>query len=214
MELRYLTLIALVFMLIACLSASVTYHKKRPIIEKYLTFFLWGTFLVEVTSAILSRVYSIQTYLMYNVYMLVSILFYLYWYHALIIDKLGKRLIIVFAALFILMGGYNFLNSDDGGLNKYTFLLGAVFTLTCTFLHFRQLLQSNDVLRVSRTLPFWVSTGLLLFNIGIVPFMLLSDYFDFRDNVYYIMIILILNFILYGCYSIGFIWSSKKHNRF
>lgn len=214
MELKNLTLIILFFQLFACIVASVTYHKKRPAIEKYLTFFLWGTFLVELFSAILSRGFSMHTYFIYNVYILVSILFYLYWFYSIITDKRGKQSIIVFAVLFIVIGGYDFVTSDGGGLNKYTFLLGAVFTLICTFFHFRQLLQSNDVLRVSRTLPFWVSTGLLLFNIGMVPFMLLSDYFNFRDNVYYIMIIIILNFILYGCYSVGFIWSRQRHSRF
>ncbi|MGB5553806.1 MAG: hypothetical protein WBM83_04040 [Flavobacteriaceae bacterium] len=155
-----------------------------------------------------------RTFMMYNIYIMVSISFYFYWYHTIIEDRKGKMAIKVLAAVFLLYGLFSLMKWDGAGLQKYTFMVGAVFTLICALLHFRQLLQSDDALNLSRTLPFWVSTGLLLFNIGMVPYMLLSDYLNFRNNIYSIVILLLLNFILYGCFSIGFIWSREKPNRF
>ena len=99
------------------------------------------------------------------------------------------------------------------GYHKYTFVLGAVLTLICAIFHFWRLLYSDEVLVIKYKLSFWISTGLLLFNMGMIPFMLLSDYFDFASNPYYTATIISLNLLLYGCYILGFLWTKEKYNR-
>ncbi|MEX0274444.1 MAG: hypothetical protein AB3N16_08705 [Flavobacteriaceae bacterium] len=102
---------------------------------------------------------------------------------------------------------------DEQNLQKYSFLTVALITIFFAVLNFRQLLQSDETIKIRGGIDFWVAAGLLLFNMGMVPFMLLSTYFHFRDSPYYVVTIIVLNLILYGCYTIGFVWSKEKYNR-
>ena len=95
----------------------------------------------------------------------------------------------------------------------YAFVVGSLGLLVLILFHFYQLLNSNEVLIIKHKLSFWISTGLLLFYVGIIPLVLLTKTFAISTlsrNV----ILISLNIILYGCYIIGFIWTKKKYNRF
>ena len=78
-------------------------------------------------------------------------------------------------------------------------------------MYFSELLNSNQVLNLKEKLSFWISTGLLLFNVGMVPLMVFSERFN-ANNELRIVILICLNAILYTCYSLGFIWSKKEIN--
>ncbi|MEM7185050.1 MAG: hypothetical protein AAF466_00220, partial [Bacteroidota bacterium] len=97
--------------------------------------------------------------------------------------------------------------------HRYTFNTGALFVLILTVLHFYQLLNDDQVLIVKYKLSFWISTGLLLFSVGMIPLFSLSKYLDFQ-GAGYIITLVSLNVILYGCYIIGFIWTKKSYNHF
>ena len=209
-----LTYISVVAQLVAAIMATIHFHKYKQSNERYFLHFLWLTVFVEVTAGVLADVYTIDTYWLFNSYMFISFLFFFYWYYSILQAIWLKRVVLVCVFLFLAIVVWDYLYRDELGYQEYTFVSGAFLTMVCTVMHFRQLLFSDEVLILKHKLSFWISTGLFLFNIGMIPFMLLSDYFSFSGNIYYLIIIVSLNVLLYGCYIIGFQWTKERYNRF
>lgn len=200
--------------LVAAIIATVQFKKYNETMEKYFLYFLWFTFVVDVAGRIMGQIFIVNNYWLLNGYMLISFLFYFYWYASILQSKIIKRTILSFAIILGAISIGNFIVAKWTGYHKFTFLTGAILTMVCAVFHFRQLLYGDEVLILKHKLSFWISTGLLLFNMGMLPLMLLSDYFDFLGSRFYIVTIISLNVILYGCYIIGFQWTKEKYNRF
>ncbi len=210
---HYLLFITTILELAAAIVATIHIKEYNDSKEKYFLYFLWFTLLVEITGAVLSYVFLLNNFWIYNFYTIISFLFYYYWYYSILHRKVFKKTVIVFSVVFTGVALWNLVFQSWSGYHKYTFVTGALFTLICTIFHFWQLLYSDEVLIIKYKLGFWISTGLLLFNMGMIPLMLLSEYLDFTGSMYYKLIIS-LNFVLYGCYIIGFLWTKEKYNRF
>lgn len=199
--------------LVTAIIAAVLFKKYIASKEKYFLYFLWFTLIFEIIGAVMRYVFEWQTIGYYNFYILISFLFYYHWYYTIIQSKSIKNVVLIFSVLFLGVALYNLLFQSWFEYHQYTFIVGALLTLVCTIFHFWQLLHSDEILELKYKLSFWISTGLLLFNIGMVPFMLLSHHLNFKGNSYY-LILITLNVILYGCYIIGFLWTKEKYNRF
>lgn len=199
---------------ITAVLATVFYKKYMASKEKYFLYFLWFTVLIEICGALMRyNIFAIENFWLYNFYTVISFLFYFHWYHSILKQKALQRTVLAFSVLFMGIALWNFVFQSWFEYHQYTFVVGALFTLVATVFHFWQLLYSNQILVIQYKLSFWISTGLLLFYMGMVPLMLLSSYFKLTGTSYYILIIS-LNCILYGCYIIGFLWTKEKYNRF
>ncbi|MFK5973047.1 MAG: hypothetical protein QM485_07175 [Flavobacteriaceae bacterium] len=209
---KYLLLITILEFVTAVL-ATVLFKKYTDSREKYFLYFLWFTVFVEIGGALMRYVFSVENFWLYNFYMVISFLFYFYWYYLILKQKNVQRTVLVFSVVFTGVALWNLVFQSWAEYHQYTFVVGALFTLIVTVFHFWQLLYSNQILVIQYKLSFWISSGLLLFYIGMVPLMLLSRYFKLTGSSYYILIIS-LNGILYGCYIIGFLWTKEKYNRF
>ncbi len=213
MEIQPLSLIPLGLELLAAIIATVHFKKYSFSTEKFFLYFLWYTFALEVTGAILGYVFEVKNIWLYNAFTITSFLFYFYWYHTILKRKIFKNIVIVFSIIFTVIAIVNLVYQSWLEYHMYTLIAGALFVLVLTIFHFYQLLNSDEVLIVKYKLSFWISTALLLFYMGIIPLFSLSGYIKFR-GLSYLLILLSLNIILYGCYIIGFIWTKKKYNRF
>ncbi len=214
MDIANPTFVIYAFELAAAIMATIHSKKYWNSNERYFLHFLWFTVFIEVLAGLLSDFFHRESYWVYNLYMIVSFLYFFYWYYYILRSKTLKRTVLIFAVIFLCMVFWDFNLHEEPGYQEYTFVTGAFLTMICTVFHFRQLLYSDEVLILKHKLSFWISTGLLLFNMGMIPLMLLSDYFDFVTNRYYLITIISLNAILYGCYIIGFQWAKEKYNRF
>lgn len=199
--------------LVAAVAAVACYRKYRASTEKYFLFFLWYTFLLDLSGAIMGHVFDIENLWLYNIFTLTSFLFYFYWYNSILKSRLIRRLIRVFSFLFLIVAIVNFMYQEVNVYHQYTFIVGSVFLIFLTVFHFYQLLNSNQVLVVKYKLSFWISTGLLLFSVGMIPLFSLSEYLNFKGSGF-IWTLVSLNMVLYGCYIIGFLWTKKEYNHF
>ncbi len=212
---QYLPYLINLLQLITAIIALKSYEKYKYSTEKCFLPFLWIAFLVDFTSGILADYFLIHNYWVYNIYIGLSMLFYFYWYHTILIHKLNKKLTLLFSFIFILVYFANFLNNKATEFLDYGFVTGAVFIVILTGFYLYQLANSNNVLSIKYKLSFWIALALILFYVGMVPFMLLSSYFNVwgGSNMFFI-ILLCLNIILCSCYIIGFLWTKKKYNHF
>jgi hypothetical protein len=197
--------------LIAAIFATVYFKKYSESNEKYFLYFLWFTFLIDLTGVCLDY-NAINNSFIYEIYTVSSFLFYFYWYYLILKSKIFRKITFLLATIFIVMTVITLAVTSLSG-QGYAFSTGAIGILMLTIFHFYQLLHGDEVLNVKYKLSFWISTALLLFYLGIIPLILLSKYLKIKGLSYNI-IIFSLSIILYGCYIIGFIWTKKKYNRF
>jgi len=198
---------------VAAVVAIIHYKKYRISNEKYFLFFLWYTFFVDLIGAGMGYLFGLENWLLYNGFMITIFLFYFYWYNSILRSLRFRKFIRLFSIVFLGVATVSFIFQEVNVYHKYTFVTGAVFVLILTVFHFYQLLNSNQVLVIKYKLSFWISTGLLLFSVGMIPLFSLSEYLDFQGTGFVVTLVS-LNIILYSCYIIGFIWTKKKYNHF
>ena len=209
MKIDSLLYIITVLEFIAALVATVCFKKYRKSSEKYWLYFLWFTFLIEVFGASLKPNYPIGVSWIYSIFSIASVIFYFFWYYQILKTKQLRIVVVVFASLFSLMTTLAYIFPDELKNQGYAFVVGSLGILTLTLCHFYRLLNSDEVLIIKHKLSFWISTGLLLFYVGIIPLVLLTKALVISP-LSRILILISLNLILYGCYVIGFIWTKKK----
>ncbi len=198
--------------LIAAIVALIHYKKYANSSERYFLLFLWATFFIDSILGPLSSFFNIDNTWLYYGYTGVSFLFYYLWYHTILAEKLFKTITKVLSVVFMVL---YVLNGTNVEFQKYSFVIGASFVLILAGFHLHQLFNSDYTLKIKYKLSFWITIALLLFNIGMIPFILLSKYFNiWVGNSIFIIILFFLNLVLYGSYIIGFTWTKKKYNHF
>lgn len=199
--------------LIAAFFALIHYKKYAQSTERYFLHFLWFTFFMDtIMGSYVGPYLKINNTWIYLFYTGLSFTFYCWWYY----QVLQKRIHKIISAYLLIIYIFTFVISiNNHQLQKYLFIIGAFFVLVLTGFHLHQLSNSDYTLKIKHKLSFWISTALVLFNVGMFPLVLLSDYFDVRmNNTIFNIVLFFLNLILYTCFIIGFIWTKKKYNHF
>lgn len=198
----------LVLELITALIATINWRKYSRTTEKYFLHFIWLTFFTDFFgSIILAYCFNSNNYALYNSYKIFVLLFLLNWYHTILKNNVivNYALIVYLISLFFSF----YYESFFYNLQKINFLTGSLILVVCSFTYFIEILKSEILYSLRRSLPFWITIGNLLFFIGVIPLILLFDklritYLSFN------IVLAILNTILYTSYIIGFIWMKKK----
>ncbi|MDC7995875.1 hypothetical protein [Altibacter sp. HG106] len=194
---------------IAALIGTWYAHKLSRTHEKLFLGLLWLTFAVELVQPLLYDIARIEIPWLYTTFTIFSFLFYFYWYHTVLRTKLAKRYVWIVAICYLALTLWIEYHKALYGGKGYAFVFASIGILSMACWHFYELLRAEWVLVVKHRLEFWVSTALLLFYIGILPLMLLSEYLGVEDLGYFIILVSLI-IIMYGCYSIGFIWMKNK----
>ena len=198
--------IILFFELITALTATITWNKYRFTGGQNFVYFFWVVFVADVSGVIMG-LYSLKTFFLYNSLCIFYFCFLLKWYYNLLQNKTIVKLL---AANYFSSLIYSFFNQSFFNQN-YTIGLvsGCLVLLFCSLIYFYQILQSDKILHVKHSLPFWLTIGNIIYFVGLLPIMLLQKYIGASDLIYSI-VLTIVNFITYSCYTIGFIWTKKK----
>lgn len=128
--------------------------------------------------------------------------------------KLKVKVFIVIT-IFTTFSVLNLISLDFLSLNeiKWVFVLGVVLLLVLSINYFQELLNSEKILVTYRILYFWTTFGLVLFCILYIPILFMNEAELFKKfDLFYTRLIQVINIVLNICFSIGIIWSQKKHN--
>lgn len=90
-------------------------------------------------------------------------------------------------------------------------IVGSILITITVMIYLVELLQDDAVLYLNRSMYFWISIGVLLFNIGFIPVFAIANYIKY-SGVFNI-ITLLLNVLMVGCFITGFIVSKKEFNK-
>jgi len=195
---------------IVLLTGILTFKKYKNSKLKYFLFFIFYAFLTELSSYYIGFILRKSTFLIYNIYILLSTIFYLllFYFYIKRNNFFIKLMLIIFVAFYLY--NYIFIQNTLYTSQTNTLLLGSIFIIISAIFLFVELLNSDDILIINKLLLFWVSIGIFLFYVGIVPIFVMADFLNYRGLFDYI--ILSLNIIMYSCFVIGFIISKKEYN--
>src|SRR5690606_32741530 len=106
---------------------------------------------------------------------------------------------------------YEFFNSKSVMINNHK-IVGVLCTLISTFLYMQIVLKSDEILTFHTTLPFWITVGLLFFNLVTIPIFIFAQQLQFSEKVY-VYILTLSNYIMYGSFIIGFIKNARQQKQ-
>ena len=174
-------------------------------------YFIWYTFLSELV-AILFINNGISTSIIYNCYSIVSSIFYLLFFRSIMKNVRTNKLILGMVIVFIVSVIFNsFLQQDViQTLQTNVFILGFLLVAIVIILYFIEILNSDKIMILNKLPMFWISIGILLFNICIIPVMIIAKLIGWSGAYHYIL--LGVNIIMYSCFSYAFILSKKEFN--
>tara|TARA_R110002051_G_scaffold149955_1_gene222561 strand:- start:822 stop:1517 length:696 start_codon:yes stop_codon:yes gene_type:complete len=216
-----LYLYALTFLL-----ALYRYRKYFDTPFKYFPVLLLYTLLTEYLGGLIrkgdidnpffiSTVYLKNNTLIYNIYSIIffSYFYYVFWKH--LKNKDYKKWILFAAVGFSISCLINLIfQRFDMDSQLIAYLYGAISLLAFICLYLEENLSKYKHTTIQRKLLLWISLGLLLFFTGYIPIKITYKFMDYDDmNFYYTLrrIHLSLVFIMYSCFSYGFIQMKEKH---
>ena len=200
--------IALIIVQLTAIFFAVNYwNSYKNTNQRYFLFLIIFSSLIDQGALLLSMFLQYRVNFLYNILIIVLGFFYLYWFSKIINNKkLIKLLVALFSFSTILslicLNFYDYFFTD-------LLTIETIIILICSILYFMELINNNNVINYYKSQRFWIVVGLLIFYIGFLPLHLLIAIIK-ANTVEYQSAILILNLILYGCYSYSFVVSKHR----
>jgi hypothetical protein len=212
--------------------AGIYYIKNGPTdrITRWFVFFLWMTLLVETVAAYAPIAYfSEYKYFsfvecthfadnvwIYNVSIIASFSFLVYYFYTFLKGRLIRQVVKHAVISYILSSVVYLLIFEDiffRELSQFSNIAGTLLLLTVIVLFYFQLLKSDVTLNLKFFLPFYISIGVLIFNLLITPIDIFDDFYSGEDilftkikNIVY----LFSNLFMYSSFILGFIICRRK----
>ncbi|MEM6718771.1 MAG: hypothetical protein AAF611_05640 [Bacteroidota bacterium] len=219
-ELKIVTLLregSLYLGVLTAIIATVTFHKYKNSFLKYILFFLWYVAINEFVGLIVkNHTENNHNDIVYNIYGIVSLVFFLTIYRHFLEKKKFKKYISFFIVSCIILYIVSaFFIDFMKNILTIAYLYGSLTLTISIVFYFIEILNSERILVISRDILFWISIGLFIFQMGIIPFMIIREYYiefvllklNIISLLYYVLI-----YVLNICYITGFIWGQKLQN--
>lgn len=150
----------------------------------------------------------------YNSYHVVKFAVF-YFYFSMQFRSIGKRkafqvigaLFVFILILYLIFSGEFFTQQSTLDAIGSTLLL-MIIILT----YYIELLKSNRILYFYKSLPFYVSIGLLIWHLSVAPILIYNIYFSTQSPNFMALhgiILLIANIVLYSTFILGFLVCAK-----
>lgn len=209
------------FVAIAALTGLLNYKKFKKSIFKFFILFLVYVLFTDSLGFILNKLYVkhdhnelYNSFPVYNVYLIISFLFYFILYKNLIKKRNKKKIITILLFIYLFLTIIDLLifkTSFVDGFIINNIIFGSILLVITVILFMIEIINDERIVfNIKKSIVFWISVGVLLFHIGFIPIMISSKLLKY-DGIYD-NILLGLNVIMYGSFTIGFIKSDPKFN--
>lgn len=203
----------IVLFLVFCtfLASIFSYKKISTTPLKYFIFFIWYGLISEIIANILSF-NNVSTVLINNVYFIFSTLFYIVFYSLIYTNHKYKKVAYSFIGIYLLAVFFNnfYLQNLIYNWQTNTYIFGSFLIIILIILFFIEVLNSDKILVLNKLYIFWISVGVLILNLGLIPVLVVAEFIRWSGIFSYIL--LTVNIIMYSCFIIGFIVSKKEYN--
>lgn len=169
---------------------------------------VWSFYLRKIILLNSSLVYNIQVPLQHCLYLLIL-------YHSLK-NEAWKKTIFLAYIFFI---GFTIITllwlTADNRFNVLSYCVGSLFIILGILIKFYEMLQNPTDFNFLRNPFFYILFAYLLFNVGCLPYFLMSNWLYFIQTqkeikLIYINVMSIFNYLLYTTYTLAFLWIRLK----
>ncbi|MDD3722416.1 MAG: hypothetical protein PHW92_08005 [Lutibacter sp.] len=194
-------------------AGLINYHKIRnSFYLKLFLIFIAYSLATEIAGFIFGQILKSNSFFIYNTWNLINNYFYLFFFLGILKSALKKKLLKyllgIYTVLTIIDISY-FTNFIERSMDN-NIIIGSIIIVVSVMVYLTELLQDDAILNLKESMFFWISLGVLLFNIGFIPVFVIAEFISY-SGVFRI-ITLILNLLLTGCFITGFIVSKKEFN--
>ncbi|NHN27552.1 hypothetical protein FIA58_017875 [Flavobacterium jejuense] len=173
----------------------------------------------EISAIYFPKWTGLQNYFIYDIYTLILFLIYYFILSSIMRKYTNKIIAFAFIILYLISTIFSLIyNQNKIGLEiiPEIYALSVLFLVILSILYLIELFNSSNILNYKKSIFFWFILGSLLFHVPFLPFMLTLKWWFLESETYgttiYWIIIIMLNLIMNSCFTIGFIWTEKKHN--
>lgn len=223
-------LITDVFEIFAALSGSFYLRKIDDERLRIFVYYLWLTVVVELLGlysyfmksdcdagwfiAIKNSVFSDNIWL-YNLYAFLAIGLLGIFYSSLINRRRTKIVIITIFIVYSAFTVFFFLLTDAFFKMSipYNFLIGTCIICLYVVLYFLELIKGDSILKFYELPSFYISIGLLLWHLSVIPLFIFNAYFNSISTefgVFRTLLLLFINICTYSCFAFGFLYPVQK----
>lgn len=203
----------IIIYLITLTFALISYKKYRNnLYLKLFLYFLIYSFLTEIIGTFIISYFNVRANLIYNTWWLLNSIFYMFFFLSKIKKFLKRNLIIGLIIVFVIYNIINiiFFKNYKNQILIDSFIVGCIFIVITVMMYYTEILNSNAILNIKKSIYFWISIGVLIFNIGMIPVFVIAELIDYSGVFKYI--ILGLNILMASSFITGFIVSKKEYN--
>ena len=126
-------------------------------------------------------------------------------YASIIEDKKVLGIIKVFAVVFNISYITGWI-IDQEAYYESLIILESIFMSVIFISYFRELLNSDKILNFTKYLPFWITTGLMIYFLSSIPFQFIREDLSRKLNI----IQPVINYLMYSCFIYAFLWSKEE----
>lgn len=202
------------FELLTAVIGTIYFKKYKNTKLHYFLHFIWYTVINEIiTGILLKRFLGIEeANIFYNIYYVISFLFYFSLFKKHVSNKAYRSTINVFLYVYLIsliINGFSQNYLTDNQIIPYVIASG--FLIIIIVFYYIEVLKSEKVLKIQKNLLFWISIGLIIYSIGLIPFRILRNYYtNLVDDMVPFLATFVLTIVMNVCFIIGFIWSDRK----
>ena len=200
-------------LIITAIAATIYYKKQLGTHLQFLKYYLWYAVVLEVGAFYLWAEFRIANTWWYNIGINIEILFYLFLFYQYIENNKTKNFILIGGAIYeaYFLINYLFLTESWNTLQSLPFSIGGLLVIAVVFIFLVEMFQSDKILYIAKYLIFWVSLGLLFYNIIPLPFFVVRNIITKDLQIYLMYIQFTANILMYVSFIYGFIWSTMKY---
>lgn len=156
-------------------------------------------------------------YWLYNPFIILSYSLYAWYFRLGIISKLRKQLL-VFGIVVLNIAGYSHMFYE--GIFFYShsilvFLLGFVLIFTSISFYYYELLKSDKILVINKSVKMYISIGYLFYNLLCMPVWIYShkyyNHLNPKFGALYSFTISLAHILIYGIYIFAFLYCARKY---
>ncbi|MFD1096428.1 hypothetical protein [Salegentibacter chungangensis] len=193
-------------------------------------YFLWITFFIDLSGAYVRLAYYSdytifgfientvwqRNYWLYNSYNIFVFLFFSLFFISQLSGSKIKKVLRGVCVFYLLSAWINLIVSGKffTGYSAYTFLLGTLLLSVSIGFYFYQLLKSDKILSFYKDISFYIASGTLLNYLAFTPMFLYNNFAVMKTSPefvdIYLTVLALLNFVMYGFYTLGFIIEIRK----
>ncbi|AFL82022.1 hypothetical protein Aeqsu_2567 [Aequorivita sublithincola DSM 14238] len=231
----FLFFILPIFILEVSAALAGSHYLKKTIPRsrstRHFVYFLWFTVFVEFIGSYAPIAYFSDyryftfikgtpfenNFWWYQIYILVSFSFLVLYFISFLKNTLLKRLFALLVVGFIISSVIIYIYTDGffKSTSQYASITGTLLLFFSVILFYFELLKSNLLLQLKRFLPFYLSVGVLAFNLCVTPVEIFSEYFNLEggNNLFVklrVNVLLYANIFMYAIFIVGFLICSRK----